>query len=153
VRESENAGAGVGPLDEQLARISTAEVEVAGRKALVVVVAGEIDLHTVDRFRSAVGQGLERVADDGANGGADDEDDDAASGIMLVVDLTDVTFLGSHGLAALVEATRAAHRRREPLPVVVDHTRPVIRPIELSGLDDILALYHTVDDAVLGREI
>jgi anti-sigma B factor antagonist len=31
---------------------------------------------------------------------------------------------------------------------VVDHTRPVIRPIELTGLDDVLSLFDTVDDAL-----
>jgi anti-sigma B factor antagonist len=59
-----------------------------------------------------------------------------------------VTFLGSPGLQALVDATRAARRRNEPLHIVVDHTRPVIRPIELAGLDDILALFRTVGQAV-----
>jgi anti-sigma B factor antagonist len=48
----------------------------------------------------------------------------------------------------LVDATRTARRRSEPLHIVVDHTRPVIRPIELAGLDDVLALFHTVDQAV-----
>jgi anti-sigma B factor antagonist len=65
-----------------------------------------------------------------------------------VIDLTGVTFLGSPGLQALVDATRAARRRCEPLRIVVDHTRPVIRPIEMAGLDDLLALFHTVDQAV-----
>jgi len=31
---------------------------------------------------------------------------------------------------------------------VVDHSRPVIRPIELAGLDDLLALFHTVVQAM-----
>ena len=34
------------------------------------------------------------------------------------------------------------------LRVVVDHTRPVIRPIEMTGLDDLLALYTTLDLAL-----
>lgn len=129
-------GSSLGPPEEQLAQIGTSDVRRGGREAIVVTVAGEIDIHTVDRLRSAVAEGLGRVAD-GQDGGP-----------PLVIDLTDVTFLGSRGLTALVEASKAAERRREPLRVVVDHTRPVIRPIELSGLDDVLALYRTVEEAL-----
>lgn len=134
-------GSGLGPPQEQLVQINTDDVHRNGRAALVVTVAGEIDIHTVDRFRASVADGLDRVADE------------LPDGIVLVIDLTDVTFLGSHGLTALVEASQAAHRRREPLRVVVDHTRPVIRPIQLAGLDDVLALHHTLDQALLGDEI
>ena len=125
-------GAGRGPAAEQLVRIDTGRVVHAGGEALVVTVAGEIDVLTVDRLRAAVAAGFEQLPD----------------GATLVIDLTNVTFLGSPGLQALVDATRAAQRRREPLHIVVDHTRPVIRPIELAGLDDLLALFHTVDQAV-----
>jgi anti-sigma B factor antagonist len=31
---------------------------------------------------------------------------------------------------------------------VVDANCPVIRPIEVTGLDDVLRLYHSVDEAV-----
>jgi len=75
---------------------------------------------------------------------------DQASDGPLVIDLTDVSFLGSAGLAALVSARRQAQRRREPLRIVVDHNRPVIRPLEITGLDEVLALYHTVDEALVG---
>jgi anti-sigma B factor antagonist len=36
--------------------------------------------------------------------------------------------------------------------VVVDHSRPVIRPIEIVGLDNVLALYHEVEEALRGDE-
>ncbi|MHA6783492.1 anti-sigma factor antagonist [Pseudonocardia saturnea] len=127
--------AGHGAAAEQLVRISTDRIRRAGRTALVVTVTGEVGLHTVDRLRSAVDDGLEQIADD-------------ETGIVLVIDLTAVTFLGSPGLDALVEATRAARRLREPLRIVVDHTRPVIRPIEMTGLDDLLALHTTLDHAL-----
>lgn len=121
-----------GPAAEQLARIETALLVQDHREALVVTVAGEIDMLTVNRLRAAVAAGFDQLP----------------HGATLVIDLTDVTFLGSPGLQALVEATRAAQRRREPLRIVVDHTRPVIRPIELAGLDDLLALFHTVEQAL-----
>jgi hypothetical protein len=34
--------------------------------------------------------------------------------------------------------------------VVVDHDRPVIRPIRLSGLDAVPALFDSVEDALDG---
>src|SRR2546423_586609 len=108
------------PLRAQPVPIETAGVAHATGKALVVTVAGEIDLFTVDRFRGAVAAGFEDLRD----------------GEILVIDLTEVTFLASQGLQALVDATQAAQQWREPLRIVVDHTRPVIRPIQVTGLDD-----------------
>jgi anti-sigma B factor antagonist len=123
---------GRGSVNEQLVRIDIARVVDGQRAALIVKVAGEIDVLTIDRFRAAVGTGFDQLPDGG----------------ILVVDLTDVTFLGSPGLQALVDATRTASQRREPLRIVVDATRPVIRPIMLTGLDDVLALFHTVEEAL-----
>ena len=56
--------------------------------------------------------------------------------------------MSSQGLGALVEVTLAAQQRRTPLPIVVDHTRPVIHPIKVTRLDDVLALFHTVEEAL-----
>jgi anti-sigma B factor antagonist len=113
-------------------RIETGRVVHAQGQALVVMVAGEIDLFTVDRLRAAVAAGFDELRD----------------GEIMVIDLTEVTFLASQGLQALVDVTQAAQRRREPLRIVVDHNRPVIRPIEVTGLDEVLALFDTVEDAL-----
>jgi anti-sigma B factor antagonist len=115
------------PAAEQLVTISREAVD----DAVVVTVAGELDMLTTPRLRAAVSGALEE-----------------AKGAPVVLDLTRVTFLGSPGLAALVEAVRQAERRGGPLRIVVDNARPVIRPIELTGLDDVLALYGTVDAAL-----
>ncbi|HVL85468.1 MAG TPA: anti-sigma factor antagonist [Pseudonocardia sp.] len=128
------AAAGTGPAAEQLLELDTREVGPAA--ALIVTARGEIDLHTAGRLRATVADALTRLSDL------------PTAGAPVVVDLTDVTFLASAGLAALVAAARDAHSRREPLRVVVDHTRPVVRPIELAGLDDVLALYRSVEDAL-----
>ncbi|MGH3549565.1 MAG: STAS domain-containing protein [Pseudonocardiaceae bacterium] len=125
-------GAGLGPAAEQLLRTAAGRVVHPSGEALVVTVAGEVDVLTVGRLRAAVAAGFDELPD----------------GATLVIDLTAVTFLGSAGLRALVDTTRAGRRRCEPLHIVVDHARPVIRPIELAGLDDLLALFHTVDQAV-----
>lgn len=127
-----NLGGVLGPPDEQLVRIQTARVAHAAGEALVVTVAGEIDLFTIDRLRTAVAAGFA----------------DLRAGEMLVIDLTQVTFMDSRGLQTLVEVTQAAQQRPEPLRIVVDHTRPVIRPIQITGLHKVLALFDTVEDAL-----
>lgn len=121
------SGSGDEPAREQLLHITS---RLAGQ-AIVLAVAGEVDIHTAGRLRDAISVGFAEPAAE-----------------LVVLDLTEVTFLGSFGLTALVTATREARDRREPLRVVVDHNRPVIRPIQLSGLDDVLALYHSIEDAL-----
>ncbi len=98
---------------------------------LVIAITGDIDLESAPALRETVTAGIDRT-----------------SGEPCVLDLTEVTFIGSSGLAALVEMTGHAEARREPLRIVVDANRPVIRPIEITGLDDVLRLYHSVDEAV-----
>jgi anti-sigma B factor antagonist len=99
--------------------------------AHVVTVAGEVDSSTVDVLRAAVAEALEdrRTA-------------------AVVVDLTAVTFLGSVGLKALVDAQTGAAHRREPLRLVVDGTRAVTRPMEVSGLDQVLATFEDLESAL-----
>jgi anti-sigma B factor antagonist len=123
--------AAVRPAREQLMTTQLEERD----DAFVLAVGGEIDGLTAPRLRAAIGEAFERL-----------------DGRPLVVDLTGVLFLGSPGLHALFDSASVAGHQRgvEPLRVVVDDTRPVIRPIEMVGLDNVLALYDSVDDA-LGR--
>lgn len=101
--------------------------------AVVLTVDGAIDGLTAPRLRAAIQLAFDEL-----------------DGRILVIDLTGVHFLGSPGLRALSETAAEAvqHRGHQPLRVVVDDTRPVIRPIEIVGLDDVLALYHDVDGAL-----
>ena len=126
-----NLEGGLGPVDEQLLRI-TARVAHDTGTALVLTVAGEIDSLTVDQLRAAVAAGF----------------DDLGDGEILVIDLTGVSFMDSRGLQVLVDVTQAAQRQRELLRIVVDHVRPVIRPIEVTGLDEVLALFDSIEDAL-----
>ncbi|WP_051766545.1 STAS domain-containing protein [Saccharothrix syringae] len=97
----------------------------------VVAIAGEIDLDGEPTVRTALTDAI-----------------DESTGDACVVDLVAVTFLGSAGLTALLQAARHAHERHRSLRIVVDANRPVIRPIEITGLDDVLRLYHSVDEAL-----
>jgi anti-sigma B factor antagonist len=99
-------------------------------RAIVVIVDGEVDALTVSKLRLAVDRALAE-----------------AEGRAIVVDLTEVTFLGTKGLKALVDAHNAA-QPGTPLRLVVDHTRPVIRPLQLTGLDRVLALFDYRDEAL-----
>lgn len=94
----------------------------------VIVVGGEIDLNTAPTLEAALADVL---ADKPAG---------------LVIELSAVDFMGSVGLRILVagqeEMGGATH-----FGVVVDGpaTR---RPIEITGLEETLALYSTLDEAV-----
>jgi anti-sigma B factor antagonist len=105
---------------------------------LVMRVEGDVDGLTAARLSSAIAEAFDKL-----------------SGRTLVLDLTKVRFLGSIGLRTLRDSAREAvhHRGVQPLRVVVDHQRPVIRPIEITGLDQILALYHTMDDAIAAGDL
>jgi anti-sigma B factor antagonist len=123
----------VRPSREQLLTVTADD-----RDAVVVLtvdgaVDRAVDALTVPRLRDALRSPFDRL-----------------DGRVLVVDLTAVRFLGSPGLRALAEgATEAArHRGVEPLRVVVDHNRPVIGPLEIVGLDGVLAPYHDVGAAL-----
>jgi anti-sigma B factor antagonist len=121
------------PPREQLMNVRTVD-----RDATVILrVDGAVDGLTAPRLRIALADAFDRL-----------------DGRFLVLDLTEVTFLGSPGLRALFDSANEAvqHRGHRPLRVVVDHSRPVIRPIEIVGLDNVLALYHEVEEALRGDE-
>ena len=106
-------------------------------EAVILRVEGDIDALTSPRLTKAVVTAFDNLGER-----------------FLVLDLTVVRFLGSSGLRALrtsaIEAVR--HRGLRQLRVVVDQNRPVIRPIEIVGLDAFLALYHSVEDALTADE-
>jgi anti-sigma B factor antagonist len=96
----------------------------------VITVIGEVDLLTLPRLHAELDNVLAAGAD------------------AVVLDLTHVTFLSSGGLAELVRAAELGERWGEPLRIVVDDKRPVLRPLQITGLDHVLALYPTVDEAL-----
>jgi anti-sigma B factor antagonist len=117
------------PSREQLMNLRTDDQA----DAVILLVSGAIDGLTAPRLRAAIAEAFDRV-----------------DGRPLVIDLSEVRHLGSAGLRALFDSATEAvkHRGFQPLRVVVDDTRPVIRPIEIVGLDNVLALYNSVADAL-----
>lgn len=67
-----------------------------------------------------------------------------AAPAVLVIDLTDVTFLASAGLAVLVRC----HQHPGPTILRVVAGPSTARPIELTGLDHELAVYPTREAAL-----
>jgi anti-anti-sigma factor len=65
----------------------------------------------------------------------------------LVVDLREVRFFGSEGIRALVETQAQADELGVKFGVVSD-TRTVLRPLEMTAVDQLLLLFDDVDDAV-----
>ncbi|MHA6783473.1 anti-sigma factor antagonist [Pseudonocardia saturnea] len=95
----------------------------------LIALAGDMDYATIARIRAAIDEALLLL---GAR--------------MLVLDLTEVTFLDSAGISALLDSAAAAMDVSEDhrvLRIVVDHARAVIRPLEIAGLDRVLMLYET----------
>ncbi|KAA9158763.1 STAS domain-containing protein [Amycolatopsis acidicola] len=68
---------------------------------------------------------------------------------VLVIDLTDVDFLASAGMAVLVR-THRRHGATVAVRVVADN-RLTLRPLELTRLTDELAVFPTLAAALAGR--
>jgi anti-sigma B factor antagonist len=65
----------------------------------------------------------------------------------FVIDLCDVTFLDSSGVTVLVRA-RALLGREERALLIICPPGPARRIFELAGIDDLLDLFETRDQAV-----
>lgn len=110
---------------DQLISLETREV---GESCLVTV-TGEVDMMTAPRLRSCLQEQVERA------------------GSLLVLDLRGVAFLGSSGLAVLVETLDRTRERHIALRLVCD-SREVVRPLEATGLTELFEI-HSDPDAAL----
>ncbi|MGW7533912.1 STAS domain-containing protein [Amycolatopsis sp. NPDC054798] len=96
--------------------------------AAVLTVRGEVDMVTAPLLTAAVDEAL------------------AAAPPVLVVDLAAVEFLASAGLTALVTMTQ--DRAAGAVLRIVASGRATLRPIQLTGLEQSLPLYPTVEAAL-----
>src|SRR6516162_4687551 len=98
---------------------------------VIVTAAGEIDISTVKPLRDCLFEM-------------------AASGAPLVVDLEQVSFIDSVGLATLVGAAKRAAAHGGSLQVAC--ALPKIRQlVQLTQLDRRIPLFHTLDEALAFR--
>jgi anti-sigma B factor antagonist len=106
------------------------EVTASGEPGVPVLgVRGEIDVASAPEFHSSlsdlIGQGSE----------------------MVIVDLSEVSFIDSTGLGVLVGAEKEMRASGQELRLVV--TRPQITKIlELTGLDEVFTVLPSTNDAV-----
>lgn len=97
----------------------------------VIGVGGEVDMLTSPQLRTAV---LERF--------------ESGSGVELVVlDLDNVTFLGTSGLAVLIEVREAAHTAGVELRLACT-ARRVLRPLTIAGLIPLFDIHDTIEGAL-----
>jgi anti-anti-sigma factor len=96
--------------------------------AVVVIIAGELDMLTSPQMSWAIAQALRERRP------------------VLVVDLSKVDFLDCAGMDALL----TAHERvlEHTLMRVVANTRMTLKPMRLIGIDEKLALYASREEAL-----
>ena len=102
---------------------------VAHREGVAVVtVGGEIDLSTAPAFEAAITGAL---------------DDDPP---VLVIELSDVSFMASVGLRILA----ATHEKvsKSAQVAIVANNPATNRPMQLTGLDKVMSTYPTLDEAL-----
>jgi anti-anti-sigma factor len=69
---------------------------------------------------------------------------------LLILDLTGVRFLGSAGMAVLINAHDAAQHHDQTGVRVVAAGHAVLRPLEVVGLATTLMIYPTLHAALAG---
>ena len=71
----------------------------------------------------------------------------AGSSKFLLIDLTNVSFIGSMGIRSLVLPAKAVHRRGGK--VVLFGPVPMVEEVlKASNIDEIIPIYHNLDSAV-----
>jgi anti-anti-sigma factor len=81
---------------------------------IVLHAVGELDVPEADELTADLGAWLD-------------------DGVEVLLDLSQVTFVGSGGLAALLAANRAATERQTTLRLLCGDSRPVRRALQVSG--------------------
>jgi anti-sigma B factor antagonist len=99
---------------------------------VLLAVDGELDTLTAPRLAADLNAALEVALDEGA---------------AVVVDLSDVMFLASSGLAVLVDGARRAGAAAQRLHLVTA-SRAVSRPLEVTGADTLFDTHADVGSAL-----
>jgi anti-sigma B factor antagonist len=115
-----------GDLDDQI----TLSTTTPAPGQVVVEVGGEVDMLTSPQLRTTV---LEQFEADGVER------------VVLVLD--GVTFLGTSGLAVLIEVREAAQTAGVDLRLVCT-ARRVLRPLTIAGLVPLFSVHDTLDQAL-----
>jgi anti-sigma B factor antagonist len=95
----------------------------------VVELVGEVDIYSSPQFKAALSQGIGEGA------------------TRIVVDLAKVTFIDSTALGVVVGGVKGVRARGGTLDVVC-HDENIRRIFEITGLDRILGMYQSRDEAL-----
>src|ERR1700754_138123 len=98
---------------------------------VVIEVGGEVDMLTSPQLRSAV------IEQFGTEAGVE----------LVVLALDGVSFLGTSGLAVLIEGREAAHAAGVELRLACT-ARRVLRPLTIAGLVPLFDIHETVEQAL-----
>ncbi len=101
--------------------------------SVVVYAKGEVDSTTADQLTAHLTAALELAATHPAR--------------LLIVDLQEVSFFGSAGLNAVLDCHEQGREAGTSVRLVANHG-PVLQPIEVTELDQILDIYPTLSDAL-----
>ncbi|MEV0246654.1 STAS domain-containing protein [Nocardia sp. NPDC050712] len=93
---------------------------------VIVAVRGEIDMASAPQLEAGLGEVLREAP------------------AAMVIDMSDVGFLGSAGLSVLLGASRSYPDTE--LRIVA--TAAARRPMELTGLDQMLSVFDSLQDAL-----
>jgi anti-anti-sigma factor len=96
------------------------------------LVDGEIESSNADELRAAL---ADRLSNESAG---------------LVLDLSGVTYLDSAGIELLFDLARRLRTHRQALGLVVPSDAPMVRVLQLCGIDRIARIDATVDAALSG---
>ncbi|MFF0489723.1 STAS domain-containing protein [Nocardia sp. NPDC003482] len=108
-----------------------------GVDAVIVRAAGDVDISTVGVLAEQLTEGLRLAA--------------AHTRRLLVLDLQEVTYFGSAGLNAALECHVQGRETGVTVRLVADHAR-VLRPLQVTNLDSVLAVYPTLEKALLPED-
>jgi anti-sigma B factor antagonist len=108
------------------------EITLATRQAqgrAIVDVAGEVDVHTAPELDAVISSLI------------------AEGNPRVIVDLSSVEFLDSTGLGVLVKALKRVRETDGSLDVVASADR-ITKVFRITGLDAVIGIYASVDDAL-----
>ncbi len=109
-------------------------VRYAGKRTAVVVVTGDVDLHTAPVLRAealtAVGHGAPH----------------------LVLDMAEVDFVDSTGLSTLIVLLHASQEAGGSLRVACVPER-LLRMVTMTGISELLPVHDTVADALAALDV
>jgi anti-sigma B factor antagonist len=109
----------------------------AHEDAVIVRVQGDVDSITVGELTSQLTAALELAATHPAR--------------LLVIDLQPVTFFGSAGLNSIFNCRELGLAAGTAVRLVADNNF-VIRPLEVTKLDQVFEVHRTLTDALRGRD-